>query len=302
MINNLLFLPLLLLTNSFAFAGGGSVIGNGAGLVENNFQFAYNSLNTTVAECVEKQKCEMSLSELKILTEIKTVIQKNISNENRIIFVSEKMFPGFFDTGINEKHRVAKTGLTAEDPIYVNLDLLYTAEGQPAFDFAAITSLLVHEIGHQTGEINHARLDIIGSKIRNFLMKKITSHSLQIGPDNKKVEVTIINQVHPFQSSDMYISWQDVGSAILTQDLIKAINCSRENSTLSGLQIENGHYTTITQNSDHTFTIGFGVWINLSCFSQVDEKMYVERKIVEANIGQDLVLNVTSVEIVLPQK
>ena len=295
MINKYVFI-ILIVSSTICFAGGGSVIGNGAGLVENNFQYAYTALITTVTECIETQKCEMSQPELKTLIEIKKVLRQNISNVKRIIFVSDLKFPGFFDTGVNEKHRIAKTGLSSDFPIWVNSDLLYAADGQPAFDFSTISSILVHEVGHQTGEESHPKLDIIGAKVKNMILKKITSHTLKIDAESKKIEITIVNQVYPFSASDIYIAWQGIGSATLTKDLIREIQCDDNNSTLAGVEIENGHFTSISQDTTKAYKIGFGVWINLSCYSNSESKIYKLTKAVESSVDEELSLVVTSVK------
>ena len=43
---------LYLLFSQMAFAGGGVVVGNGAGIAENNFQYAYQSLDTILIVCI----------------------------------------------------------------------------------------------------------------------------------------------------------------------------------------------------------------------------------------------------------
>ncbi len=272
------------LISSVTLAGGASVIGNGAGIVENNIQFGYSSLPDLVSECLRTSRCEISPSEAKSLSKMLTVLSINASNAERIVYVSEKENPGFFDTGVNEKHRIAKTGLTPSDPIYINTDLLYNEKGQPNLDLPTIVSILLHEVGHQTGEQNHAFLDIIGSKLKKMLSQKLDIHSIVLS-DDSYLEVTIINHKFPFLISDLMISWQGVGTKNLSQAINTSITCTE--GDLSGLEIFNGHFTSISI-SEADKKIGFGIWINLSCYSETENKSFVETKSMELEIGKDL--------------
>lgn len=281
--------------SSLAWAGGGSIIGNGAGIVENNFQYAYQNLSLTVSECIDQLKCEMNPSEIKVLKTILQVLQVNKSNEKRLQFVSEKDYPGFFDTGEGEVHRIAKTGLTPDIPIYVNLDLLYTAEGKPAFDYSTIVSILTHELGHQAGEENHAKLDILGAKLKRISLEKVRSHSAQVG--NEMVEVTVLNQSYPFLVSDLSISWQGVGLALLTKDLMKRVSCNHPKDTVAGVEIDNGHFISLSEGNPHQEAfIGFGLWIHLSCYSADAGRFQNETKSITMEISRSLILTVTEIK------
>lgn len=288
----LLIFALIFMIQSIVLAGG-SVIGNGAGIVENNFQFAYQNLHSTFSECITKATCELTEAETTIVRNMRKVIEINRSNENRFVFISGN--PDFFKTGEGENHRVAKTGLEPETPIYVNLDLLYTIDGKPAFDLLAITSILVHELGHQTGETNHAKLDIIGSKIRKNLLKKVQSHVVHIEAD--QIEVSIINRTFPFRASDMTIAWQGVGSITVTQMVLESVKCKNPENTLAGIEIVNGHYTYLKKtNGFEPARFGFGFWAVLNCYSKQNETFQQEEKQIEIEANRDLEINVLSVQ------
>lgn len=274
---------------------GGSVIGNGAGLVENTFQFAYQNLHSTFSECITQAKCELTEAETLLVKNMRQVIEINRSNENRILFVSEKDQPGFFTTTDSEHHRIAKTGLETATPIYVNLDLLYTADGKPAFDYATITSILVHELGHQTGETNHAKLDIIGSKIKKNLLKKIQIHAIQI--NEEQVEVSIINRHFPFRTSDIIISWQHVGSVTATQQIIETVTCNNVKDTLAGIEMFNGHFTFLKKmTTEKPAHFGFGFWAALTCYSKESESFQQEQKQIEIEVNRDLKVRSVTVQ------
>ncbi len=284
------------LISSFAWAGGGSVVGNGAGIVENNFQFAYLSLTTTIAECLQQQKCEMTPPEFRTLTEMQKVLETNKSNEKRIQFVSEKDHPDFFNTGEGEIHRIAKTGLTAQEPIYINRDQLYAQNGQPAFDFASILSILAHEVGHQTGELSHAKLDILGSKLKKVILEKVRTHDVEVGVSHERVEVAIINQSFPFRSSEMTISWQGVGSVLVTEEIMKHTNCRLPGATLAGIEIDNGHYTEVSDKlGQRELAVKFAVWAHLTCFDPQTGNFEAETKNISTEITKELKFTVLEV-------
>lgn len=285
---------LIILIQSAVWAGG-SIIGNGAGIVENTFQFAYQNLHSTFSECITQAKCELTEAETDLVKKMRKVIEINRSNENRILFVTEKDLPGFFKTGDNEYHRIAKTGLDATTPIYVNLDLIYLHDGNPAFDYATITSILVHELGHQAGETNHAKLDIIGSKIKKNILKKIQNHSTVLSEE--QIEVSIINRHFPFRTSDVSISWQNVGSVVATKELLESVKCKNPNDTLAGIEIQNGHFSFLTKETPaKPAHFGFGFWAMLTCYSKEKEIFLPEQRQVQVEVNRELQIRTLAVQ------
>lgn len=285
---------LIFLIQSAVWAGG-SVIGNGAGIVENTFQFAYQNLHSTFSECITQAKCELTETETLLVKNMRKVIEINRSNENRILFVSEKNQPGFFKTADNENHRIAKTGLDAATPIYVNLDLLYSTDGKPAFDYVTITSILVHELGHQTGETSHAKLDIIGSKIKKNILKKIQNHSTVLSEE--QIEVSIINRHFPFRTSDISISWQNVGSVTATKQALETVMCHNPNNTLAGIEILNGHFTFLKKmTAEKSAHFGFGFWAVLTCYSKESESFQQEQRQVQVEVNRELQIRTLAVQ------
>ncbi len=277
---------LLLFTGSLW--AGGSYIGNGAGLVENNFQYAYSSLSNIFSNCKDSENCNLTESELALLEKMQVVLQYNSANSQRIEFISELKFPGFFTTGESEVHRIAKTGLTASAPIFVNSDLLYTEDGTPALDFAYIVSILTHEVGHQAGELNHRRLDILGSKIRAVVNQNIVRHQMKIEGAGR-VEMLILNNDFPLKSADLFFSWEKVGSKKITPSVMSFLRCSEKNASLAGFEINNGHYL-IPDDMDKVGTrVDFGMWISLYCYDPADRSVSIEKSSVKISVTRDLV-------------
>lgn len=288
---------IVLCISPYVYASGGSVIGNGAGIVESNFQYAYTSLSVTISDCIKQPRCQMSAAEEKILKSIQAILKLNISNEKRMLFVSEKVNPDLFKTGEHEVHRIAVTGLSADVPIYINTDLLYTKDGRPALDLATINGILIHELGHQTGETDHAKLDVIAAKIKKLFLESIRTHSISIGPSQETVEVVVLNRIHPFMVSELLLTWQGVGTEVITKTILAPVRCSEPDATFSGFEIYNGHFTGIHQTKlQPEIKLGFAIWINIFCYSERLNRPLTETKSVEFEFTRNLVPKVVQIQ------
>lgn len=279
-----------------SFAGGGSIVGNGAGIVENNFQFVYMSLENTIGECFLLENCKLSEHEKDLLGSISVIIRKNSTKAKNIYFISENDFPGFFDTGINEKHRIAKTGLTPESPIYINIDLVYSSEGKPAIDQQTIAALLVHEIGHQTGEVDHAALDILGAKIKLAFDQKLSRHSLLVGGLDDKFEISILNQKYPILAAEIFVGFENTIPKNITAPLVSPLSCTNKQADISGFEFFNGHFIGVTKVNEKVTEIQFGLWINISCYDKASDLISIESKNVEFIINENMGIEVTKIE------
>lgn len=288
---------LSLIAASMNALAGGSLIGNGAGLVENNFQYVYSSLPTVYSNCLSNNSCGLSESEMVLVQKILNVIELNKDNSKRLQFVQESDVHGFFTTGVGEKHRIAKTGLTAEDPIYINVNQLYDSNGRAALDFGTIVSILTHELGHQAGETDHARLDILGTKFKKVFTQKITNHVTNFGTVDSAVEILVLNNEFPVKTADLFLSWSDVGAQRLTTAVIPAINCSGIGSTVAGFEFYNGHYFISEKSTSARPVIGFGLWLNVFCYNSKDDSLITEKIDVKLEIGSDSVVNMFSARI-----
>ncbi len=268
--------------------GGGSVVGNGAGLVENNFQYAYSTLGTLVRNCLQAQDCGMTEKESRILQSMQMVLSVNSSRSDRLVFVSEKENPGFFETGPGQRHRVAKTGLTAQTQIFINVDALYADNGKPLLDLPTIISILAHEVGHQAGEENHAILDILGSKLRQSLERKMIRHEMKLQDKDKSVEVMIINHSVPLRSAEILMTWAEAGSRSVTGDLVDHLKCANEGSVMSGFEFRNGHFVILEGSTGDNLDLGFSLWAYLSCYSSARGSVESEKFQLRFRINQSL--------------
>lgn len=252
-----------------ANASNGGIVGNGAGLVEQNIQYAMVALGKTLEHCIANPTlCRLDDSDVSLLVEINQIQKQIYTNPGKIVVQSEKANPGFFTTGVSEEHRIAKTELYANAVIYLNSDLFYTAEGVPRLDFAAITAILVHELGHQTGETNHARLDVLGAKLRDVVAQKSVSYTYTFPVEGftSTIDVNIINYGLPVAMADLYISWDGNASVKLTNKILKNLSCGN-NGTPVGYEVSNGHFFLTAKAEEYSYEqlIGFSAWISTFC-------------------------------------
>ncbi len=242
--------------------GGGAVVGNGAGIAENFFQYAYQSLPKFISNCRAVNNCVNSDSDKELLEKISRISITNSSKLNRLIFLSGKSSPGFFDTGINERSRIAKTYLDADSSIYINTDMLYDINNKLTLNFSDMIRILVHEIGHQTGLEDHAQLDILGAKISIFSDAQTSSYRFKTDINEEKIEISInvINLDHPEKISLVSFNWMNGDSVNLTNQISSGVSCKLDSEKVEGIELTNGHFDIDEQGG-----LLFKSWLNLSC-------------------------------------
>jgi hypothetical protein len=258
-----------------SYAGGGSVVNNGAGIVEQNFQYAYVSIDRIANDCILSGNCQLSQYEYRLLKIIAAITSRNLLNPGKIIFISEKAKPGFFTTGPSEKNRIAKTALDTFAPIYVNRDLLYNSNGTPALTYPMIIAILTHELGHQAGEPSHEILDILGAKLR--MISELQSSVFKINAsdtEDVKVYVTVINHAGPTKTAELLITWGNSFSRSLTQNIQEKLNCSSPYLTVMGYELQNGHFSYLENGNE----IGFKALVNIDCHSLVNQEVVTEKR------------------------
>lgn len=241
---------------------GGVVVGNGAGIVENNFQMVYLSLESILDNCLNMKNCPIQDDEKLNLIKIKIITKKNTEMNNRLVFVSEKSNPGFFTTGEAEINRIAKTALTPDSPIYINSDLLYEA-GKPVLTVKSITALLVHELGHQAGLLDHRELDILGAKVAIFSDTHTDFYGYQIENDplHRNIVFSVTNFDYPVKSIMMMFNWKNEFSLNLSAALIESTSCKYDSESFEGVQLTNGHYSF-----DKNNRLLFEGWVKIFCY------------------------------------
>lgn len=281
----LLLIITTFITQSYAYewraSGGGTVVGNGAGLVESNFQFAYLSLKKILPHCYQKNTCDLVQEEKEIIIKMNEIVVENANKKDRLVFLSEKANPGFFTTGVDEKYRIAKTFLNSQAPIYINTDLLYKDNGTPALSFQDILRILIHELGHQTGVKEHSGLDILGAKIATYSEEHTNYYQYKIA-DNQKLIFTVTNIETPVKSSIVIFNWINLGSIDLSDIITEGSECSYDSESFAGLEVINGHYSIGPKG-----VVNFEAWINVSCHESFSGEIFVYKRDLSVQLDEN---------------
>ena len=219
----------------------------GGGLAEQNMRFAYANLGRALEMCLISPRCQLNDEESRLLKKIQqSFVDEGLkSGEHQLVFESEKDQPGFFM--IDGAVRVAKTEYMVGAPIYINKDLLYSADSKgelKALDIAAASGVLVHEFGHHQGEMSHDKLDLVAAKIRALLLNDMQRVSY-IFSDN--LAVTALNQFEAgSQTKSTQLILEDGANlSDLTQLLKSRIKCddpSEAKATLDQFLLWNLHW------------------------------------------------------------
>ncbi len=260
-----------LINKSFAgFGSGGTIVGNGAGVAENFFQNAYQSLPLTISNCISSDKCVTDLKSKLILGRILGLAKLNLDNKSRLIFTTaSETNPLFFKTEINEPERIAKTFPDPNSPIYINLDMLYDVKGKMTLDFSAMTRILVHELGHKVGIENHAELDILGATVSNF--SELNSSVFKYTPKkakDEKISFSILNLVSPYPHPILIFNWKDNELINLTYTLKPFSKCLYDTENFQAMELTNGHYE-LGKNGK----IQFKAWMEIACYEKFSESL-----------------------------
>ena len=260
---------------------GGSFVGNGAGLMENRFQYGYMSLSKLLMNCLINNDCGLTAQEKKIAEEVSEIILKNVSRADKFVFVTDKQMSDLADLPMNEPHRIAITGLTPEDPIYVNVDMLYDMSGRPQLEYGAIVALIFHEVGHQTGETSHQLLDVIGSKLRVKLESETLVYKFELY-NLDKIEVMMNNFSSPNKFAEIRISRNNNAMASVGSNISKSFRCNDKKAKVTGYEFFNGYFTPIFKGSKATFNF----IANIHCV-KTNGQLNIERKNVKFDINED---------------
>lgn len=196
---------------------GGNLVGNGAGLAEAELVYAYQRLPETIDRCLELKACGISPAEKSLLERVRAILRDFPDPADKIHVLSERELPGFFSTGANEQHRIAKTDSRTRSIIFVNRDALYDAAGRSAIDLPRAASVLTHELGHQAGEESHLALDVLGGKLRAQLERgRVTI----LFPESD-LQMSVFSGAAPADAPGLYLrnsdSSLDLGHELLLQ-------------------------------------------------------------------------------------
>lgn len=275
-------------------SGGGVIVGNGAGFAEGIFQQSYQSLPLILDSIIATDEASFSDKERKLLENINKIAKQNSSKKDRLLFLSEKDHPGFFTTGENEPHRFAKTFATPESSIFINLDWIYGEEGKIFLNHSSAMALLIHEIGHQTGEKDHSELDILGAKIKTFTDGQTNQYNYHIIRSLKEtgmISFLITNLEQPQKSSllrfkNIKNQWSNLTTALLFN-----LKCGKANNDSFDVEISNGHFAFNPYQQ-----LEFKAWVQFSCKDRTTK--IVTGKMKNLNISFDQNFEMTGLELI----
>jgi hypothetical protein len=241
----------------------GTIVGNGAGLVEQNIFYAYDNLPKAIDSCMSVPAiCPLTAQDSTVLTSISQIARQNSTLKQRLDFVSETTSPGYFDTGLGQVHRIAKTELHPGSLISINRDLLYLQNGLPALDIPAITAILIHELGHQGGILDHDYLDDLGARVRSVLQSELFVLSYKV--PSGELSIQSMNYSGLSSTADLYFSDGSDPTA-LHSFVARAAHCPLPSQTLIGWSLTNGHWDAQLDLQAAHPTLGFSAWLNIRC-------------------------------------
>lgn len=236
----------------------GDIVGNGGGLIEQNFQFAYNSVLSAIDHCMIKLNCQMSPKEKILLMDIKSTYFLKFSETHHFIFLKENEAQSLFSKAVDPSERIAKTGFSHEFPIFINLTQI---EQNPTLinDLGAQLAIILHELGHQAGYSSHSLLDSISSKVRAAFNYQMTSTSLKVVDED--LLVNIYNSSETLETQVSYFYNNQV--RFLTYTIQDQLACQESRSPI-GYSLSNQHWERLSQDEEY-FLPKLKMWIDIYC-------------------------------------
>jgi len=227
----------------FAAVGGGDEAGNGAGIAEHHVVSAYLNLGEYLDLCLNSSECELDAREHALLRKIRTGLLGEYQNRRQLSFKKESELPGFFI--IDGYLRVAKTGDQVGSTIYVNRDLLYRMGPGGVITGLSLESaiaILVHEMGHHHGEVDHTVLDYLGAKVMNMVLGVLQRTDL--GPNRRNILATVFDLDRAGSFAQFLVSdgLRAIDLSAVLKSFIQCPSLNDEVQTLQGLSLFNLHW------------------------------------------------------------
>lgn len=249
----------------------GDIVGNGGGAVEQNFNFAFNSIPTVVNQCLSSMECLLSNDEKLILLEIRSTFFSKLDQRTRFIFINEDESRGIFKDQFDKTERIAKTGFSNMFPIFINLGLIEKSK-YFKYDPSAALSLIIHELGHQAGYASHSMLDNLSSKLRVAFSYSVENTKIDIA--GKELLVNIYNSEFRYDSQISFT--YNYRLTNLSYEIRESLQCETKRQFVSGYSLSNAYWERATVINDRTHT-KLSLWINIHCESMTGEIWTTER-------------------------
>lgn len=256
-------------------SGGGDIIGNGGGLAEQNFTYALTQLADFIQETLKAGLVTGEAADhLKLISK---AARLEAMKADKLIFLSGKNNPGFFDAENDPEVRLAKTGLTQNAPIFVNLDLLYRKTGDVVemLPIPVMVASLVHELGHNIGLLDHAYLDFLGARVRQMVEREYHRTHRQL-TESTRIEMVSIN-LGAYSMPRLSLT---VGDKLVSfeHELYPVLKC-RNGSLPKAARLSNQHWERPVEFSKN-WVAPFRAWASLTCLNSRGQAVLEERDLV----------------------
>ncbi|WP_127718190.1 hypothetical protein [Halobacteriovorax sp. HLS] len=236
--------------------GSGDIVGNGGGLLEQNFYHAYYSVQTAIENCLSNIQCYTNSDQKKVLKDINNLFIKKIGQKNILIFLKNSQTNDFFEDEYDNTQRLAKTGFSYEHPIFINLERAESITN----NVPAMISILIHELGHQVGIASHGYLDRISAKVRRDWDANWTVSTQEVGQRN--LDIRLFSTPNNFISAKL--SYELDGKVkSLNSEIFKQLKCN-DGESLYGFYLSNGHWSRPTA-TRHFHSVEISYWLDVYC-------------------------------------
>lgn len=248
--------------------GSGDIVGNGSGLVEQTFTTAYFNIQSAIVNCLgNRYDCQVNNEDRSILREINQLFIRKIDMKRPLIFVGKEVAGDFFFDHHDQSERVAKTGFSHSNKIFINLELAKNIDN----DMPTMMAILLHELGHQIGIIGHSYLDQIGAKVGSLWRQNSQKYTFDL--DDLHFEISLLSNASNFVSSRISYTFMNRVKS-LQQKITTHLTCE-EDEVLYGFNLNNGHKERpVYKNGKLVLTMNF--WLETYCES-TDLEMRIEQ-------------------------
>lgn len=242
-----------------AQASGADIVGNGTGIVEQNFKYAYRNLDRTISQCLSTPACTSDQAERELLIRMRQIVLDHRSDSNRLIFLKNSDFENFFHTELDPSERIAKTGFSSSLPIFINLSLAESLG--MANDLSLIIGILAHELGHQAGMLSHSYLDDLAARLRQVYFEHILA--IEFKKYQSLFKFIIFKGRNNFSYDETLMT---INNEILTTPHLSLnYRCPRK-MTLVGAELSNPHWQR-PQMKEGQYIMSVRAWVEFSCES-----------------------------------
>lgn len=244
-----------------SMASGPDIIGNGAGLAEQNLTYIYRHLDRYLVLGLNQPHI-LDQGQRKVTQKILNIVLKNRFQKNSLVFLNSKVFDDFFNDILDPEERVAKTGFSSDFPIFINLGQVYKSnlEGE----VSSLLGILIHELGHQVGVSDHQYLDELAADLRDVFESHFSKVSIQRGG----VEFSFSHyKEHGDSSLDRGVL--SIGEKAFIPFSLNEMNfeCPLDGKLYS-MTWENPHFLDIKEN-DKKLSVKVSVWADIACSSSL---------------------------------